>query len=71
MYILINEDYELEQSSILTGKDRARARRGEISIINTNTMQGMNAMEMWVEGGHQKDFCENEWSDIPQKEIEK
>ena len=55
----------MEQSDILTGAMRAKARRGEVSIVNTSTMQGMNAMRLWVVGGEQGDFGENEWADIP------
>ena len=58
MYLIINEDYTLEKSEVLSGKMVIKARLGEISIVNCRTMQGINTREYQNEGNP-------EWSDIP------
>lgn len=42
MYLIINEDYTLQKSKILTGEIRAMARAGEISVVNCKKMEGLN-----------------------------
>ena len=43
MYLIVEEDYTISHSKILTGKIRCRCRRGEISVVDTTRMQGMNS----------------------------
>ena len=54
-YLIINPDYTLQHSKILTGAMATRARRGELSIVRLRDLKGMNTIG--YDGG--------EWSDIP------
>jgi|GEM_PF-3773277 len=51
MFLVIEEDYSVSYSGVLTGHLRARCRRGEISLIDTKRMVGMNAVENHEELG--------------------
>ena len=55
MYLIINPDYTLTQSAILTGRLRMLARQGKISLVDCRKMRGLN--KATYEGG--------DWSDIP------
>ncbi len=55
MYLIINEDHTVEQTETLNPQLLQRCEHGKISIINCETMKGMNA-----------DFMEyGDWSDVP------
>ena len=64
MYLIIDEDYRLFKSEILSGKVRSMARRGKVSVVNLQNMKGMNCLKSLSENGLQGEFGENEWSEI-------
>lgn len=41
-WLIIEADYSLSYSDVETGHLRSRCRRGEISLIDTKLMRGMN-----------------------------
>lgn len=47
MYLIIDEDYKISKSEVLSGKLRAACKRGEVSIVNVRTMQGMDIDGSW------------------------
>ncbi len=47
MYLFIDEDYRISKSPILSGRNRALAKQGELSIVNLRTMQGINIDGSW------------------------
>jgi len=51
LYLIIEEDHSVSFSDTLTRNLRARCRRGEISLIDTKRMVGMNAVENHEELG--------------------
>ena len=57
MYLVIDEDYKLYQTTTLSGELRCKGRRGEVSIVRIKDMKGMNTPEYANEVGE-------EWSDI-------
>ena len=57
MYLIIDEVGKLCQTPVLSGRLRSQCRRGEVSIVNTTTMKGMNGAEYSKEHGE-------EWSTI-------
>lgn len=56
-YLVIDEDYNIYKTDVLTGKLRAKGRIGELSIIRISDFKGMNTPEYAEEVGE-------EWSDI-------
>lgn len=42
MYLIIEKDYSVSKSRVLTGHLRMRARQGDISLIDCKKMMGMN-----------------------------
>jgi len=56
MYLIIEEDYSVSFSKVLTGHIRSRCRAGDISLIDVKRMRGMNKAD------HHEEF--GEWSDI-------
>lgn len=46
-YLIIKSDYSVSQSKILSGYLRAQCKRGNISIIDTRRMRGMNLDGTW------------------------
>ena len=56
MFLIIEKDYTISFSEVETGHIRSRCRRGEISLIDTKRMRGMNKADFQEEFG--------EWSKI-------
>lgn len=42
MYLIIDRDYRLYQNKIFTGYMRAQVKKGNLSVVNIRTMEGMN-----------------------------
>jgi len=57
MYLIIDEQYRIYKSNILSGYVRQQARKGNLSVVNLTTMQGINIAEKPYNIGP-------EWSDI-------
>ena len=57
MYLIIEQDYTLSTSKVLTGHLRSRARQGEISLVNCKDMVGLNLATFPYSGGE-------EWSTL-------
>ena len=60
MYLIIEEDYTVSFSSILTGNIRSRCRRGEITLIDVKKMRGMNKADHQDELGEFSDIVKYE-----------
>ena len=54
MYLVIDEQYRLYKTPIISGALRAECRKGDVSIVNLDTMQGLA----------QGDDGYDEWQDI-------
>ena len=65
MYIIIDEEYRVYQSDVLTGRVRSWGRRGKISIIEVSKRVGMQALKLKGinRADHQVKFG-GEWSEI-------
>ena len=57
MYIVIDYNYKISKHEVLSGQLYNLCRRGEVAVINTKTMQGLNTYR------YDKDMGEM-WSDI-------
>ena len=57
MFLLIYKDYRILQTEVLTDKLRTSAKKGELSVIDTSTMQGLNLPAFHCSLG--------EWGEIP------
>ena len=55
-WLVIEQDYSVSYSEVETGHLRSRARRGEISLIDTIKMCGMNASNNQAELGEFSDI---------------
>ena len=64
MYLIIDEDYRISKTNIISGNLRSECRKGNISIVDVKNMKGMNALSSIIPCGLQSEFGENEWSDI-------
>jgi len=42
-YLIIDAEYRIYQSAILTGYIRSQARKGNLSIVDLKVMKGLNA----------------------------
>lgn len=42
MYLIIDKEYRIYKSDILSGYVRSQARKGNLSVVNLKTMQGIN-----------------------------
>lgn len=60
MYLIIDSQYGIYKTKVLSGRIRSMCRRGEVSVVNLATMQGMNASPIF-----QQEFT-GDYSDIPQ-----
>ena len=47
MYLIIDRDYRISKSEVLSGRLRTDAKRGELSVVNLKTMQGINIDGSW------------------------
>jgi hypothetical protein len=47
MYLVIDKEYRIYQTPILSGYVRAQAHEGNLSVVNLSTMQGMNLDRSW------------------------
>lgn len=59
MYLIIDADYRIFQTKVLSGYVRSQARQGNLSVVNLKTMRGINTPQFAKEIGE-------EWSDIPE-----
>ena len=57
-WLVIEKDYSVSYSNVETGHLRSRCRRGEISLIDTKKMAGMNLAENQYEMGEFSDLKE-------------
>lgn len=58
MFLIIEKDYTVSFSKVETGHLRSRCRKGEISLIDTKKMRGMNRAEWQEELGEFSDVEE-------------
>ena len=63
-YLIIDKEYRIYKSPVLSGYVRSQVRRGDLSVISLSRLKGMNCLKLHSEGGLQGDYGENEWSDI-------
>ena len=63
MFLIIEEDYTVSFSKVLTGHIRSRCRRGEISMIDIKRMRGMNKADHHEELGEYSDIAKYERPD--------
>lgn len=61
MYLIIEEDYTISKSKILSGHLRNRCRRGEISIVRIRDLHGMNLPENQEELGEWSEVSDYSW----------
>lgn len=47
MYLIIDEYYAITKTEALSGKLRSMAKAGDLSIVNLNTLEGMNVDGSW------------------------
>ena len=47
MYLVIDKEYRIFQSPILSRYVRAQAKDGNLSVVNINNMKGMNLDGSW------------------------
>ncbi len=60
MYLIIEEDYSVSFSKVLTGHLRSRCRDGDISLIDIKRMRGMNKADHQEELGEFSDIVKYE-----------
>ena len=41
-YLIVDRDYRIFQTDVFSGKIRALLKAGELSVVDTKTMKGMN-----------------------------
>jgi len=42
MYLIVDRDYRIFQTDVFSGRIRTLLKAGEVSVVNTRTMKGMN-----------------------------
>ena len=47
MYLVIDKEYRIYQTPVLSGYVRAQAHKGNLSVVNLATMEGMNLDRSW------------------------
>jgi len=47
MYLIIDEQYRIYQSGILSGYVRSQAKKGKLSVVNLSNMEGINTDGSW------------------------
>lgn len=47
MYLVIDKEYRIYQTPILSGYVRNQAHLGNLSVVNLNNMMGMNQDRSW------------------------
>ena len=47
MYLVIDKEYRIYQTQILSGYVRAQAHEGNLSVVNLTTMEGINRDRSW------------------------
>lgn len=47
MYLVIDKEYRIYQTPILSGYVRAQAHEGNLSVVNLAAMKGMNLDRSW------------------------
>ena len=47
MYLVIDKEYRIYQTQILSGYVRAQALKGNLSVVNLASMEGMNLDRSW------------------------
>lgn len=69
LYLIVDREYRIYKSPVLSGYVRSQVRKGNLSVINLNRLKGMNCLKLHSDEGLQGDFGENEWSyiqDLPE-----
>lgn len=60
MYLIIDAQYRIYKSEILSGYVRSQARNGMLSVVNLKTMKGIN----YLDYGSSPYPDTEEWSDV-------
>jgi len=47
MYLIIDEQYRIYKNTILSGRIRNLAKRGELSVVRLSDMKGINTDGSW------------------------
>lgn len=47
MYLVIDREYRIYQTPVLSGYVRSQAHAGNLSVVNLRTMEGMNLDRSW------------------------
>ena len=61
MYLIIDEQYRIYKSKVLSGYVRSQAKNAKLSVVNLNNMTGINSSQ-WCNTVHEDSLPE--WSPV-------